>query len=43
MRATRRLLTTIEIPEYYLRQGETRQVRSYQRETKQALDHALEL
>ncbi|MBI5606608.1 MAG: DEAD/DEAH box helicase family protein, partial [Deltaproteobacteria bacterium] len=43
MRATRRPLATIEIPEYYLRQGETRQVRSYQRESMQALDHAVEL
>lgn len=43
MRATRKPLATIEIPEYYLRQGETRQVRSYQRETMQALDHAVEL
>jgi type I restriction enzyme R subunit len=43
MRATRKALATIEIPEYYLRQGETRQVRPYQRETMQALDHAVEL
>jgi type I restriction enzyme R subunit len=43
MRATRKPLATIEIPEYYLRQGETRQVRPYQRETMQALDHAVEL
>jgi len=43
MRATRKPLATIEIPEYYLRQGETRQVRSYQRDTMQALDHAVEL
>ena len=43
MRTTRKPLATIEIPEYYLRQGETRQVRSYQRETMQALDHAVEL
>jgi type I restriction enzyme R subunit len=43
MRATRKPLATIEIPEYYLRQGETRQVRLYQRETMQALDHAVEL
>jgi type I restriction enzyme R subunit len=33
----------IEIPEYYLRQGETRKVRSYQREAMQTLDHAVEL
>ena len=43
MRATQKPLATIEIPEYYLRQGETRQVRPYQRETMQALDHAVEL
>ncbi len=43
MRATRKPLATIEIPEYYLRQGETRQVRPYQREAMKALDHALEL
>jgi len=43
MRATRKPLATIEIPEYYLRQGETRRVRPYQREAMQALDHAVEL
>jgi len=43
MRTTRKPLATIEIPEYYLRQGETRQVRPYQRETMQALDHTVEL
>jgi len=43
MRTTRKPLATIEIPEYYLRQGETRQVRPYQRDTMQALDHAVEL
>lgn len=43
MRATRKPLATIEIPEYYLRQGETRHVRPYQREAMQALDHAVEL
>ena len=43
MRDTRKPLATIEIPEYYLRQGETRQVRPYQREAMQALDHAVEL
>lgn len=43
MRSTRKPLATVEIPEYYLRQGETRQVRPYQREAMQALDHALEL
>lgn len=43
MRATRKPLATIEIPEYYLRQGEIRQVRPYQRDAMQALDHAVEL
>ena len=43
MCATRKPLALIEIPEYYLRQGETRQVRPYQREAMQALDHAVEL
>jgi len=43
MRSTRKPLATVEIPEYYLRQGETRQVRPYQREAMQALDHAVEL
>lgn len=43
MRETRKPLATIEIPEYYLRQGENRQVRPYQQEAMQALDHAVEL
>lgn len=43
MRATRKPLATVEIPEYYLRQGETRRVRPYQGKAMQALDHALEL
>jgi len=43
MRATHKPLAMIEIPEYYLRQGETRKVRSYQREAMQTLDHAVEL
>lgn len=43
MRAVRKPLATIEIPEYYIRQGETRSVRPYQKETMQALDHAVEL
>ncbi len=43
MRSTRKALATIEIPEYYLRQGENREVRPYQKETMQALDHAVEL
>ena len=43
MRSTRKPLATVEIPEYYIRQGETRGVRPYQREAMQALDHAVEL
>ena len=43
MRDTRRPLATVEIPEHYIRQGETRTVRPYQAEAMQALDHALEL
>ncbi|RJR29960.1 MAG: DEAD/DEAH box helicase [Desulfobacteraceae bacterium] len=43
MRATRKPMATVEIPEYYLRQGETREVRPYQRQAMQALDHAVEL
>ncbi len=43
MRETQKPLATIEIPEYYLRQGENREVRPYQREAMQALDHAMEL
>lgn len=36
-------LATIPIPEHYLRQGEQRSVRPYQKEAMKALDHALEL
>ena len=43
MRDGRRALATAEIPEHYIRQGETRTVRPYQAETMRALDHALEL
>ncbi|HDM78328.1 MAG TPA: restriction endonuclease subunit R [Deltaproteobacteria bacterium] len=43
MRATRKPLATIDIPKYYIRQGETRQLRPYQREAMKALDHAVEL
>ena len=43
MRSSRKPLATIEIPEYYIRQGETRKLRPYQREAMQALDHAVEL
>lgn len=43
MRKTRKPMATIEIPEYYIRQGETRKLRPYQIETMQAMDHAVEL
>ena len=43
MRDSRQVLATVEIPEYYIRQGETRTVRPYQTVAMQALDHALEL
>ncbi len=43
MCSTRKALATIEIPEYYTRQGESRSVRPYQTEAMRALDHALEL
>lgn len=43
MRKEQKPLASIEIPEYYLRQGETRTVRPYQQEAMRSLDHALEL
>ncbi len=43
MRESRRPLATQEIPEHYVRQGETREVRSYQREAMRAMDQAFEL
>lgn len=43
MREERKPLATIPIPEYYLRQGEQREVRPYQKEAMRALDHAIEL
>ena len=43
MHSSRRPLATIEIPEHYIRQGETRTVRPYQADAMRALDHALEL
>jgi len=42
-RNNRKPLATVEIPEFYIRQGETRSLRPYQQETMQALDHAFEL
>lgn len=43
MRSNRKPLATIAIPDYYQRQGETREVRPYQQEAMRAMDHALEL
>lgn len=42
-RKNRKPMATIEIPEYYIRQGETRALRPYQKEAMRALDHAVEL
>jgi type I restriction enzyme R subunit len=42
-RQNRKPLATIDIPEYYIRQGETRRLRPYQQETMRALDQAFEL
>jgi type I restriction enzyme, R subunit len=43
MRQERKPLATIGIPDYYLRQGEQRQVRPYQQDAMKALDQAIEL
>lgn len=43
MRAERKPLATIPIPDTYLRQGETRTLRPYQTEAMQALDRTVEL
>ena len=43
MRSERKSLATIPIPETYVRQGETRLVRPYQKEAMQALDRTIEL
>jgi len=43
LRREQKPLATIPIPEYYLRQGEQREVRPYQKSAMQALDHAIEL
>jgi type I restriction enzyme R subunit len=43
LRKSRQPLATVPIPEYYQRQGETRQFRDYQRECVKAIDHAFEL
>lgn len=43
MRAERKPLATAPIPDTYLRQGETRSLRPYQKEAMQALDRTVEL
>lgn len=43
MRTERKPLATIPIPDIYIRQGETREVRPYQKEAMQALDRTVEL
>ncbi len=43
LREERKALATIPIPDFYIRQGEQREVRSYQQEAMKALDHAVEL
>jgi type I restriction enzyme, R subunit len=43
LRQERKPLATIALPDYYLRQGEQRQVRPYQQEAMKALDQAIEL
>lgn len=43
LRQERKPLATIVIPDYYLRQGEQRTVRPYQKEAMKALDQAAEL
>lgn len=43
MRAARKPLATVPIPDTYIRQGETRIVRPYQKEAMQALDRTVEL
>lgn len=43
MRANRKAMATISIPDTYQRQGETRSVRPYQQEAMQALDRTVEL
>lgn len=43
MRQEKKALATIPIPDYYLRQSESRIVRPYQKEAMKALDQAIEL
>lgn len=43
MRAERKPMATVQIPDTYLRQGETRALRPYQKDAMQALDRTVEL
>ncbi|WP_347259355.1 DEAD/DEAH box helicase family protein [Rudaea sp.] len=43
LRSERKPLAEVEIPETYVRTGETRSLRAYQQEAMKALDHAAEL
>lgn len=43
IRKEKKALATIPIPEYYIRQGEQREVRPYQQNAMKALDHSVEL
>lgn len=43
MRRERKPMAAVEIPEYYLREGESRKLRPYQTDAMKAMDHALEL
>ena len=43
LREERKPLATIPIPDFYIRHGEQREVRPYQKEAMRALDHAVEL
>ncbi len=43
LRKESQALATIPIPDYYIREGETRQVRIYQQDCMRAIDHAVEL
>ena len=43
MRTERKPLATVGIPDYYIRQGETRELRPYQQDAMRAMDRALEL
>lgn len=43
IRQNEKPLATIEIPDHYLRNGESRKLRPYQQEAMRAMDHALEI